>query len=225
MSILLYRNYFFPGTNGNTALAHFLPVVISSAVGYGAAAWLTPVATSRMSNAAWVTAMLAAGGVVTGTLGLTFSQPEYVAIGFILGVVAQGIAISTTTILQQDTADEFRGRVFSVNDMLYNTSFVIGAAACAGFLPDVRPLGRDAGDRRRRLPGRSGRRTGSSAVRNRCQSPCPAQQFLDRAVVIQRAVIQPQVEQVLVGLADGRARADAEHLHDLVAVQVGPDLG
>ena len=135
MSILLYRNYFFPGTNGNTALAHFLPVVISSAVGYGAAAWLTPVATNRMSNAGWVTAMLAVGGVVTGTLGLTFSQPEYVAIGFILGVVAQGIAISTTTILQQDTTDEFRGRVFSVNDMLYNTSFVIGAAACAGFMP------------------------------------------------------------------------------------------
>jgi hypothetical protein len=52
-----------------------------------------------------------------------------------LGVVAQGIAISTTTILQQDTTDEFRGRVFSVNDMLYNTSFVIGAAACAGFMP------------------------------------------------------------------------------------------
>jgi len=136
MSILLYRNYFFHGSNGNTALAHFLPLVISSAVGYGAAAWLTPVATNRISNAAWVTSMLVLGGVVTGTLGLTFSQPGYVAIGFILGVVAQGIAISTTTILQQDMADEYRGRVFSVNDMLYNTSFVVGAAACAGFMPD-----------------------------------------------------------------------------------------
>jgi Major Facilitator Superfamily len=135
MSILLYRNYFFHGTSSNTALAHFLPVVISSALGYGAAAWLTPVATNRMSNASWVTALLVVGGLVTGTLGLTFGQPEYVAIGFMLGVVAQGIAISTTTILQQDTADEFLGRVFSVNDMLYNASFVIGAAACAGFMP------------------------------------------------------------------------------------------
>ncbi len=136
MSILLYRNYFFHGSNGNTALAHFLPVVISSALGYGAAAWLTPVATNRMSNATWVTAMLALGGVVTGTLGLTFGQAEYVAIGFILGVVAQGITISTTTILQQDTDDEYLGRVFSVNDMLYNASFVAGAAACAGFMPE-----------------------------------------------------------------------------------------
>jgi len=137
MSILLYRNYFFHGSSGNTALAHFLPVVVSSAIGYGAAAWLTPVATHRISNAAWITALLAIGGVVTGTLGLSFGQPEFVAIGFVLGVVSQGIAISTTTILQQETADEFLGRVFSVNDMLYNVSFVLGAAVSAAFMPNT----------------------------------------------------------------------------------------
>jgi len=135
MSILLYRNYFFHGTSGNTALAHFLPVIVSSAVGYGAAAWLTPVATHRVSNATWITALLAIGGVVIGTLGLSFGQPEFIAIGFVLGVVAQGITISTTTILQQETADEFMGRVFSVNDMLYNASFVVGAAVSAAFMP------------------------------------------------------------------------------------------
>lgn len=137
MSILLYRNYFFHGDSGNTALKHFLPVVISSAIGYGAAAWLTPVATHRVSNATWITTLLAIGGVVTGTLGLSFGQPEFVAIGFVLGVVAQGIAISTTTILQQATDDEFLGRVFSVNDMLYNVSFVLGAAVSAVFMPDT----------------------------------------------------------------------------------------
>jgi MFS family permease len=136
MSILLYRNYFYHGSSGNTALAHYLPVVVSSAIGYGAAAWLTPLATHRMTNAAWITSLLATGGVVTGVLGLSFGQPEFVAIGFALGVVAQGIAISTTTILQQETADDFRGRVFSVNDMLYNVSFVLGAAVSAAFMPD-----------------------------------------------------------------------------------------
>jgi MFS family permease len=136
MSILLYRNYFYNGSSGNTALAHYLPVVISSAIGYGAAAWLTPLATRRMTNAAWITSLLAIGGVVTGVLGFSFGQPEFIAIGFVLGVVAQGIAISTTTILQQETADDFRGRVFSVNDMLYNGSFVLGAAVSAAFMPD-----------------------------------------------------------------------------------------
>ncbi len=135
MSVLLYRNYFFHGNSGNKALAYFLPLVISSAIGYGAAAWLTPVATHRINNAMWITALLAIGGVVTGTLGLTFGQPEFVAIGFVLGVVAQGIAISTTTILQQETSDEFLGRVFSVNDVLYNVSFVLGAAVSTIFMP------------------------------------------------------------------------------------------
>jgi MFS family permease len=135
MSILLYRNYFYHGGHANAALGHFLPVVISSAIGYGAAAWLTPVATRRITNATWITVLLAIGGVTTVALGLSFGQPEFVAIGFVLGVVAQGIAISTTTILQQEMADDFRGRVFSVNDMLYNASFVLGAAISAAFMP------------------------------------------------------------------------------------------
>jgi MFS family permease len=135
MSILLYRNYFYQGSSADDALKHFLPVLIASAAGYGAAAWLTPVATRRMSSAAWITVLLVAGGVVTGVLGLTFGQVEFVAIGFGLGVVAQGIAISTATILQREVDDDFRGRVFSVNDMVYNTTFVAGAALSAAFMP------------------------------------------------------------------------------------------
>jgi MFS family permease len=136
MSILLYRNYFYHGNHANDALAHFLPLVISSAIGYGAAAWLTPIATRRMTNATWITVLLAAAGIVTAALGLTFEQAEFVAIGFALGIAAQGIAISTTTILQQEIADDFRGRVFSVNDMIYNSAFVLGAAVCVPFMPD-----------------------------------------------------------------------------------------
>lgn len=135
MSILLYRNYFYPGSNGNRALAHFLPLVVSSALGYGAAALITPVATRRMSNATWITALLVVGGLVIGALGLLFSQVEFVVIGFALGIVAQGVAICTTTILQQEMEDEFRGRVFSVNDMVYNVTFVLGAALSAAFMP------------------------------------------------------------------------------------------
>ncbi len=135
MSILLYRNYFYPGTNGNKALSHFLPVVIGSALGYGIAAWLTPVATRRVSNATWITTMLAAGGVITAALGVTFGQFEFVLIGFGLGVAAQGVAICATTILQRQMEDDYRGRVFSVYDMLFNVTFVAGAAISAAFMP------------------------------------------------------------------------------------------
>ena len=137
MSILLYRNYFYPGSNSNEALRQFLPVVISSAIGYGAAAWITPIVTRRIPHAAWITILLAVGGVVTVGLGLTFGQLEFVAIGFALGLVAQGLAICVTTILQREMEDDYRGRVFSVYDMLFNVTFVLGAAVSAGFMPDT----------------------------------------------------------------------------------------
>ena len=38
MSILLYRNYFYPGSGGSAALSHFSLLVITSAAGYGLAA-------------------------------------------------------------------------------------------------------------------------------------------------------------------------------------------
>jgi hypothetical protein len=135
-SILLYRNYFYPATAANASLAHFTLVVIAAAIGFGAAAVITPVATGRLSKAAWIVVLLAAGAVVTGGLGPTFRQPAFLAIALALGVVAQGVAICATTILQQEVDDSYRGRVFALYDMLFNVPFVIGAVVTAQFIPD-----------------------------------------------------------------------------------------
>jgi hypothetical protein len=135
MSLLLYRNYFYKTSGSNAALGHYLLIVVASAIGYGAAAVITPVATRRLSKRAWITVLLAAGGVVTAALGAGFRQPGFLVIGFLLGVTAQGVAICATTILQQEVDDEFRGRVFSLYDMLFNGAFVAGAALSAGFMP------------------------------------------------------------------------------------------
>ncbi len=134
-SILLYRNYFYPAGDANAALAHFTLVVIAAAIGYGAAAVLTPLATRWLSKPAWITLLLTAGGVFTGVLGPTFQQPSFLAIALALGVVAQGVAICATTILQQETDDTYRGRVFAIYDMLFNVPFVVGAVIAAEFIP------------------------------------------------------------------------------------------
>jgi MFS family permease len=135
-SILLYRNYFYPAKAANDSLAHFTLVVIAAAIGFGAAAVITPVATRRLSKAAWIAMLLAAGAVVTGGLGPTFRQPAFLVIALALGVVAQGVAICATTILQQEIDDSYRGRVFALYDMLFNVPFVIGAVVTAQFIPD-----------------------------------------------------------------------------------------
>ncbi|HEY1323685.1 MAG TPA: MFS transporter, partial [Streptosporangiaceae bacterium] len=53
-SILLYRNYFYAASGANSSLAHFTLVVIAAAIGYGGAAVATPIATRRLSKAAWI---------------------------------------------------------------------------------------------------------------------------------------------------------------------------
>jgi MFS family permease len=135
-SILLYRNYFFRASGANSALGHFTLVVTAAAIGYGAAAVITPIATRRVSKAAWITAMLALGGVVTGVLGPTFQQVAFLAISLLLGVVAQGVAICATTILQQEMDDDYRGRAFAFYDMMFNIPFVLGALVAAAIMPE-----------------------------------------------------------------------------------------
>jgi hypothetical protein len=107
-SILLYRNYFYASSGANASLAHFTLVVIAAAIGYGAAAVVTPIVTRWLSKAAWIAVLLCLGGVVTGVLAPTFAQPSFLAISLALGLVAQGVAICTTTIIQQRMDDGYR---------------------------------------------------------------------------------------------------------------------
>jgi len=136
-SILLYRNYFYAESGANSSLAHYTLVVIAAAIGYGAAAVATPIATRRLSKAAWIAVMLGVGGVVTGVLGPLFQQVPFLVISLTLGLVAQSVAICATTIIQQQMDDDYRGRVFALYDMLFNVPFVIGAVVAAQILPNT----------------------------------------------------------------------------------------
>ena len=135
MSILLYRNYFYRAESANKALGHYAVLTGLVALGYATAAFVTPAAIRRMSKTAWITVLLVAGAVVTGVLGVFFSQVDFLVIGFCLGLVGQGIAICATTILQEDVGDDYRGRAFSFYDMMFNILFVAGAAISAIFMP------------------------------------------------------------------------------------------
>jgi hypothetical protein len=135
--LLLYRNYLYPGGNGNAALGHATWLVATSAAGYGLAAVITPIGTKRLSLDAWITVWLAAGAVTTLALGPTFSNVPFLVMGFIMGLSAQCVKICVDTTVQQQVSDEYMGRVFSIYDMLYNVTWVIGPAIAAPFLPDT----------------------------------------------------------------------------------------
>jgi MFS family permease len=134
MSILLYRNYFYPSSAG-VAEGHLGLLVTTSGIGYACAALVTPLATRRLSKPTIITLLLAASAVVTVTLGETFIQIAYLAVGFCLYLARQSVAICATTILQEEVDDAFRGRVFAFYDMMLNVAYVAGAALAAAFMP------------------------------------------------------------------------------------------
>jgi len=134
MSILLYRNYFYP-SRVTVAESHFGVLVTVTAIGYGCAALATPPVTRRLSRVAFIALLLAASAVVTGALGETFSQVAYLVMAFCVGLASQGVAICATTILQQEVDDAYRGRMFAFYDMAFNVTFTLGAVIGAAFMP------------------------------------------------------------------------------------------
>ncbi len=135
MSILLYRNFFYRGVKPSTAETHYGYLVAAVALGYFCAALVTPPVTRRLRKSAYITVMLAASAVLTGFLGATFSQPGFIVMGFGLGLAGQGIAISATTILQEQLPDNYRGRAFSYYDMMFNITFAVGALISVPLMP------------------------------------------------------------------------------------------
>jgi MFS family permease len=141
MSILLYRNYFYPA-HVTVAESHVGTLAVFSAVGYACAALITPPATRHLSKRAWITLMLTAAGVTAAVVGETFNQVAYLAIGFLMYLTRQSVAIASVTILQEGIEDGFRGRVFAFYDMVYNAAYALGAALFAVFMaPDGKSPG------------------------------------------------------------------------------------
>lgn len=135
MSILLYRNYFYRGAAPSTAETHYGYLVAVVAVGYFCAALVTPAVTRRLAKSAFMAVLLAASAVVIGVLGETFGQIGFLVMGFCLGLAGQGIAICATTILQEQLPDDYRGRAFSLYDMMFNITFAAGALISVPFMP------------------------------------------------------------------------------------------
>jgi MFS family permease len=134
ISILLYRNYFYP-SSASLAEGHYIGLATVSAIGYGCAALLMPPATRRLSKSACIALLLTASALVTIGLGETFDQLAYLAFGFFLWLFRQGVAICATTILQEEVDDTFRGRMFAFYDVMFNVMLAVGVLLTAAFMP------------------------------------------------------------------------------------------
>ncbi|MDX6250563.1 MAG: hypothetical protein QOF10_3923 [Kribbellaceae bacterium] len=135
-TILLYRNKFYRPDELDEAFGAL--AIATGAIGAGLflAALVTPWATRVLTLRRWITVLFVAAAVVTAIPGGLYTQPAVLVAGFLTGFCAQGVKISVDTLVQTGVDDVYRGRVFSLYDMIFNVGQVSAAALGAMILPD-----------------------------------------------------------------------------------------
>ncbi|MGY0068527.1 MFS transporter [Streptomyces sp. QTS137] len=106
-----------------------------SGAGFFVAAVMTPWAAGRFGPGRWIMLCSAAAAVLEPALGLPFASGPLLLGAFVLGLTTQGAKIATDTIVQSSVDDAFRGRIFSLYDVMFNVAFVGAAAVAALMLP------------------------------------------------------------------------------------------
>lgn len=133
MVLMLCRYAWSDGSDDGLAMLG-LAVGVSGA-GFFVAAVITPAAAGRLGPGGWIVVCAGAAAVLVPGLGLAFTEVPMLIAAFVLGLVTQGSKIATDTIVQSSVDDGFRGRIFSVYDVLFNVAFVSAAAVAALMLP------------------------------------------------------------------------------------------
>ncbi|MFC8995006.1 MFS transporter [Streptomyces rochei] len=106
-----------------------------SGAGFFAAAVITPWAAGRLGPGRWMAVCAGIATVLVPALGLPFATAPLLVAAFVLGLTTQGAKIATDTVVQSAVDDAFRGRIFSVYDVLFNVAFVGAAGVAALMLP------------------------------------------------------------------------------------------
>jgi MFS family permease len=136
-SILISRNLLADPADARAGLLTFGVVAGVTGAGFALAIVVTPVVSPLIGPHGWITVCLLMASATQALLAVTVARPAVLAGSLVLGLAAQGAKIAVDTIVQRDTADEFRGRAFALYDVLYNAAFVGAAALAAVALPDT----------------------------------------------------------------------------------------
>jgi MFS family permease len=135
MVILTQRNHLYPG-DPDAAFADLSYVAVATGVGLVIAAATTPSAILRFGVAPWISTMLLFAAASEVAAGFWSQAWALIVLGGLLGTSAQGIKIAVDTAVQTHVEDDYRGRVFSVYDVVFNGAFILAGLTSALVLPD-----------------------------------------------------------------------------------------
>ncbi|HTY73077.1 MAG TPA: MFS transporter [Actinomycetes bacterium] len=133
LAIVRERTVLHPPTDTTGALAELGAATAIGGVGAALGAILTPGAARRFGVRRWVIALVLACLLGCATIVPVVSSPAILGMALVLGFVYQGVKICSDTVLQRRIGDAWRGRAFSITDLLANVSFVLAAIVTVPF--------------------------------------------------------------------------------------------
>ncbi|MFI8290362.1 MFS transporter [Streptomyces sp. NPDC085614] len=134
VTVFMLCRYAWSSTESKGLALLGLALALSGA-GFFAAAVASPWAVGRFGPFGWMALCAGIAAVLVPALGLTFAPAPFLVSAFVLGLTTQGTKIATDTVVQTTVDDAYRGRIFSLYDVLFNVAFVSAAAVAALMLP------------------------------------------------------------------------------------------
>jgi MFS-type transporter involved in bile tolerance (Atg22 family) len=133
--LLLVRNTLNPPEAASAALADFSLAAGGASFGALAAAVITPRMAGVLGVTRWAALTIIAAASL-GPLAVSSQQLAMLVVGsFLMGFSGQAVKIAGDTVLQRDVDDDYRGRVFSLYDVLLNVALVLGIFLTAFTVP------------------------------------------------------------------------------------------
>lgn len=134
-AILLYRHWFNAADDIGGALGDIGMWAGANGLGVLLSAIVTPQVASRIGVTKWMVLLFLGGGVLQILPGSTFTTVGMLVGAFSVGLQTQSMKISVDTLIQRHVKLAFKGRVFIVYDMVFNTTIVIAAYLTAALAP------------------------------------------------------------------------------------------
>lgn len=134
--ILAGRNLLVDSYDADGGLTAFGALMGAMVVGHFVAVILTPIAHERIAPSHWIFICLTGGTAGQLLIVWTHELIIFMVGMFVFGIGVQGAKIAVDTIVQSDTADAYRGRAFSIYDVLFNMAECAAAGLAIVVLPN-----------------------------------------------------------------------------------------
>jgi len=134
-ALLLERNTFHDPADSEAGLAGLSFTLSIAAVGFVLGALIAPYGVSKFGRHRWIRYSLLMSAVGPAFLIITRTQTTLTLTAFFTALCGQSLKVTNDALVQSKIDDIYRGRVFSVYDVVVNGAIVTGGLVAAFLLP------------------------------------------------------------------------------------------